>query len=123
MPAFTGTGETTGDFYGTSVGTAGDVNADGYDDLIVGAHYYQNVTGKAYVYHGSGDTPTTTPTPSQTSTAIETPTPSDTPTPTATVTNSQTPTLAPSQTSTATQTPSPTEAPISNKLYLPLMLR
>ncbi|MEW5988264.1 MAG: integrin alpha [Chloroflexota bacterium] len=42
--------------FGYSVGTAGDVNGDGYDDVIVGAPYYRNgqgTVGRAYVYHGS----------------------------------------------------------------------
>ncbi|MFH0980802.1 MAG: integrin alpha [Planctomycetota bacterium] len=43
--------------FGGSVMTAGDVNGDGYSDVIVGAHYYdngQNNEGRAFVYHGSG---------------------------------------------------------------------
>jgi hypothetical protein len=42
--------------FGTSVGTAGDVNGDGYADVIVGAPYYsagQTNEGRAYVYLGS----------------------------------------------------------------------
>ncbi len=41
---------------GFSVATAGDVNGDGYSDIIVGAAYYDNGEtdeGKAFVYHGS----------------------------------------------------------------------
>ena len=47
------TGEGGGDHYGWSVGTAGDVNGDGYDDLIVGAYGYDSERGRTYVYHGS----------------------------------------------------------------------
>jgi hypothetical protein len=42
--------------YGFSVATAGDVNGDGFDDVIVGARYYaegQDHEGAAYVYYGS----------------------------------------------------------------------
>ena len=42
--------------FGSSVGTAGDVNGDGYDDVIVGAPFYdhgQDAEGAAAVYHGS----------------------------------------------------------------------
>jgi hypothetical protein len=41
---------------GTSVASAGDVNGDGYSDVIVGAYYYDNGQtdeGAAFVYHGS----------------------------------------------------------------------
>ncbi len=46
--------------FGNAVGTAGDVNGDGYDDIIVGAYRYtngqnQNFEGRAYVFHGSED--------------------------------------------------------------------
>ncbi|MDO9043190.1 MAG: FG-GAP-like repeat-containing protein, partial [Desulfocapsaceae bacterium] len=43
-------------FFGYSVSTAGDVNGDGYSDVIIGAYYYDNVEaneGRAFVYHGS----------------------------------------------------------------------
>jgi len=41
---------------GISVSSAGDVNGDGYSDVIVGAHLYDNGQtdeGRAYIYHGS----------------------------------------------------------------------
>jgi hypothetical protein len=41
---------------GRSVAGAGDVNGDGYSDVIVGAHYYDNIEageGAAFIYHGS----------------------------------------------------------------------
>ncbi|MBN1902234.1 FG-GAP repeat protein [Candidatus Sumerlaeota bacterium] len=37
--------------FGATVDTAGDVNGDGYSDVIISAPYYQN--GRAFVYHGS----------------------------------------------------------------------
>ena len=43
--------------YAMSVSSAGDVNGDGFDDLIVGARYANNLTGAAYVVfgHASGN--------------------------------------------------------------------
>ncbi len=44
------------DEFGCSVSTAGDVNGDGYSDVIVGASYYTNDQigeGRAYIYYGS----------------------------------------------------------------------
>ncbi|MFH1633545.1 MAG: FG-GAP-like repeat-containing protein, partial [Chloroflexota bacterium] len=40
-------------YFGIDVGTAGDVNGDGYDDVIVGASHFDNKRGKAFVYLGS----------------------------------------------------------------------
>ena len=58
--------------FGISVGTAGDVNRDGFADVIVGAYNYnngQNEEGRAFVYHGSasglGPTPSWTAEPDQ----------------------------------------------------------
>jgi len=44
-------------WYGSSVATAGDVNGDGYSDLIVGAPGDASQAGTAFVYHGSPDMP------------------------------------------------------------------
>jgi hypothetical protein len=38
--------------FGCSVSGAGDVNNDGYDDVIVGARTYSSNTGRAYIYYG-----------------------------------------------------------------------
>jgi hypothetical protein len=46
----TPSGETAGDDFGHSVSGAGDVNHDGYDDIIVGAPYYNGGAGRAYLY-------------------------------------------------------------------------
>ncbi|MCD4812853.1 integrin alpha, partial [bacterium] len=53
---WTAESDQTGAEFGRSVASAGDVNGDGYSDVIVGAHYYDNGEtdeGCAYVYHGS----------------------------------------------------------------------
>jgi hypothetical protein len=39
-------------YFGYSVASAGDVNGDGYDDIIVGAYGYNSNTGRAYLYYG-----------------------------------------------------------------------
>ncbi len=44
--------DTAGSSLGYSVSTAGDVNNDGYSDVMVGAPEWNN-TGKVYVFHGS----------------------------------------------------------------------
>jgi hypothetical protein len=56
-PAHTFDGEADEDFLGFSVASAGDVNGDGYADVIVGAPYADpggwESAGRAYVYLGS----------------------------------------------------------------------
>jgi hypothetical protein len=60
-PAQTLNGETTDDDFGYPVATAGDVNGDGYADVIVGAYLYNNTTGRAYLYLGSANGLSATP--------------------------------------------------------------
>ena len=62
VPATTLTGPdgANGEF-GGSVASAGDVNGDGYADVVVGAWAVNSNTGKAYVYVGSGAVPATSP--------------------------------------------------------------
>ena len=55
-PSWTGESNQASSDYGFSVSTAGDVNGDGYSDVIVGAFAYSNGQsneGRAYIYHGS----------------------------------------------------------------------
>jgi hypothetical protein len=45
-------GDSTGDHFGISLASAGDVNSDGYDDIVVGAPF-SNQVGAAYVIFGA----------------------------------------------------------------------
>ncbi|MGE5847516.1 MAG: T9SS type A sorting domain-containing protein, partial [Ignavibacteria bacterium] len=55
IPDFIFTGESLGDGFGTSVSSAGDVNKDGFSDIIIGA-YHNGAndfnSGRAYIYFG-----------------------------------------------------------------------
>ncbi|MBU0729153.1 MAG: FG-GAP repeat protein, partial [Proteobacteria bacterium] len=45
-------GASAGDYSGASVAGAGDVNGDGYDDLLIGADYAAGFAGKTYLVYG-----------------------------------------------------------------------
>jgi hypothetical protein len=55
-PDWSAGGDQDLEFFGFAVGTAGDVNGDGYADVIVGAYFKSNGQtreGRAFVYYGS----------------------------------------------------------------------
>jgi len=57
-PDVTITGESAGDELGWGLASAGDVNGDGFDDVIIGAHgndYGGNGAGQAYIFLGGKD--------------------------------------------------------------------
>lgn len=62
-PAFAVEGNTPNAQFGVSIASAGDVNGDGFSDLIVGASNFDTglaFEGKAYVFHGSSNGLSTT---------------------------------------------------------------
>ncbi len=60
-PAWAFNGETSSDFLGTAVTGTGDVNADGFDDILVTAPSYGSNTGRIYFFLGSASGPGATP--------------------------------------------------------------
>jgi hypothetical protein len=63
-PAWTAESDQDGALYGISVASAGNVNGDTYDEVLVGASQYSNGEddeGRAFVYYGSSSGPSTTP--------------------------------------------------------------
>jgi hypothetical protein len=55
-PAWSARGDQAGALFGWAAGTAGDVNGDGYADIVVGAPYFDSPwtdSGRAFVFHGS----------------------------------------------------------------------
>jgi hypothetical protein len=79
-PSWQVSGEFNGDYFGSSIAAAGDVNKDGYADILVGTTS-QTGPGKAYAYYGSATglpsppSPTVSPTFSMTPLALPTSTP------------------------------------------------
>ncbi len=65
VPAWTAEIDQASSYFDSTVASsAGDVNGDGYSDVIVGARYYNNGQkdeGRAFVYHGSANGLSTTP--------------------------------------------------------------
>jgi len=57
---FTYMGEANNNFFGNSISIDGDVNNDGYDDILITARGYNGNSGKAYLYYG-GETLTDIP--------------------------------------------------------------
>lgn len=56
LPGWTVEGDQSLAYLGCSVGPAGDVNGDGYDDVLAGAYDYDNgqvSEGRFYLFHGS----------------------------------------------------------------------
>ena len=58
-PCWSKTSDQAASWFGASVGTAGDVDGDGFDDIVVGAYEYEPVPGTGYqgaafIFYGSG---------------------------------------------------------------------
>ncbi|HCO92343.1 MAG TPA: hypothetical protein DIU00_00055 [Phycisphaerales bacterium] len=48
-------GENVMNLFGNRPSVFGDVNNDGYDDIVIGAYGYNNWTGRVYIYYGGPD--------------------------------------------------------------------
>jgi hypothetical protein len=62
-PNWTKSGNANNQYFGYSVACAGDVNLDGYSDVMIGAQQYSNGEtneGAAFVFHGSATGPSST---------------------------------------------------------------
>ncbi len=46
-------GETSSDYAGEAASSAGDINGDGFDDIIIGATFFSDGIGRAYVIYGN----------------------------------------------------------------------
>jgi anti-sigma28 factor (negative regulator of flagellin synthesis) len=60
-PCWTSDGNQQNCLYGHVSYTAGDVNGDGYSDIIIGATGYDNCRGRAFIFYGSPEQITLTP--------------------------------------------------------------
>jgi hypothetical protein len=63
-PAWTAESDQAGAWFGHSVAAAGDVNGDGFDDILIGAHLFDNGEmdeGRAFLYLGSAKGPSLVP--------------------------------------------------------------
>ncbi len=60
-PDLTWTGEVVYDGFGQAVAGAGDIDGDGYADIVVGADGFESYTGRALVYLGGAVGPAATP--------------------------------------------------------------
>jgi hypothetical protein len=60
-PAWAAEGGQAGGEFGLNVAPAGDVNGDGYPDLLIGARYFDSGRGRAFVYLGGPSGLSSTP--------------------------------------------------------------